>query len=183
MIKTESAYKNKRTFSWINPNLEPRNTLEYGMGVYAKQQIPKGTILAVFGGHVLTRSEEESSDTEVYDNAIQIDNDFVIGAINKEELEDASYFNHSCDANAGINGQISLVSMREIATDEQVTFDYAMVLDKPDGVKSYKIKCLCGSINCRGFISDQDWKDINIQNKYSGFFSYYLQKKIDELKK
>ncbi|OHA47285.1 MAG: hypothetical protein A2541_01870 [Candidatus Taylorbacteria bacterium RIFOXYD2_FULL_36_9] len=174
---------NKRTFSWINPLLKVKSTGKYGKGVYAKENIPQKALLAIFGGHVLTREEEEKTTGDVYDNAIQIGDNFVIGAIKMSEMEDASYFNHSCDPNAGINGQIFLVAMRDIKIDEQITFDYAMVLNKAAKVKEYKIKCLCESKNCRKIITNQDWKKPFLQKKYKGFFSYHLQEKINNLKK
>lgn len=175
--------QNKRTFSWINPSLEVRNTEKYGDGVFARKNIPQKTTLAIFGGHILSREEEDQTSADVYDNAIQIGDNFVVGAIKMSEMEDASYFNHSCEPNAGINGQIFLVAMRNIKKDEQITFDYAMVLNKAPKVKTYKIKCLCGSKKCRKIITDQDWKKPYLQKKYKGYFSYYLQEKINNLKK
>jgi hypothetical protein len=42
---------------------------------------------------------------------------------------------------------------------------------------------MCGSPNCRGLITEEDWKIPELQKKYDGYFSWYLQEKIDGIKK
>lgn len=96
----------------------------------------------------------------------------------KSQLENAVFFNHSCDPNSGFKGQMFLVAMRNIKKGEQVTFDYAMVLSKAKNVSFYKIKCFCGSKNCRGYVTEDDWKKPELQKKYDGYFQWYLQDKI-----
>jgi hypothetical protein len=136
----------------------------------------------MFGGHVMTREEESNTPSEIYDNAIQIDDDLVIGAISQEEIEDGSMFNHSCNANAGVRGQILLVAMRDIEPGEQITFDFGTVLYRKEGVKPYKLECLCGEPVCRKVITDEDWKLESVQKKYKGYFPLHIQNKIDNIK-
>jgi len=94
-------------------------------------------------------------------------------------LEVASYFNHSCNPNAGFKGQIFLVAMRNIRKGEQITFDYGMVLHEIKNLdKQYKLKCYCGSKKCRRFITFNDWKKPELQKKYFGYFQLYLQEKL-----
>lgn len=45
----------------------------------------------------------------------------------------------------------------------------------------FELKCKCGSKNCRKIIRGDDWKIKKLQKKYKGYFSDYLQKKIDKL--
>ncbi len=182
MIKTESNYKSTKMFCWMSDKVIVKNTEKYGMGIYAKKEIKKGEKIAMFGGYVMTRKEEENTPPDIYDNAIQIDDNLVIGAKLKSEIEDASMFNHSCNANAGIKGQILLVAIKDILLNEQITLDFGTVLFHPEGVKPYKLKCLCGDKDCRGNITDEDWKKAVVQEKYRGHFSMYLQDKIDNLK-
>ena len=111
---------------------------------------------------------------------MQISEIFSLGYRNKSEIEDVAYFNHSCDPNAGINGQIFLVAMKNIKEGEEITFDYAMALCKSRGTKTYKIKCHCGSKNCRGYVTEDDWKIPELQKKYDGYFQYFLQEKINK---
>lgn len=181
MIITKSDYISKRMFCWLNKKVIVKNTKKYGMGIYSTQVINKDEKIAMFGGYVMTRKEEEETPEEIYDNAIQIDEDLVIGAKFKTEIEDASMFNHSCNANAGIRGQILLVAIKEITPNEQITLDFGTVLFHPEGVKPYVLKCLCNSKHCRGTITDDDWKKEVVQKKYTGYFPIHIQDKIDKL--
>lgn len=133
--------------------------------------------MAIFGGKLIRAVDE------VGDYGIQITEEFVINALDMEtqKTEDAFFFNHSCDPNAGLKGQIFLVAMRDIEEDEEVTFDYAMCLHRVEGLQPYRLECLCGSGNCRKIITDDDWQIPELQNKYNGYFSWYLQDKIDKL--
>ena len=155
-----------------------KNTKKYGKGVFAKVQIEKNELLMIFGGYVLTRNEEEKLPKLIRDIAIQIGPDFVIGIKNKKDLSDADYVNHSCNANCGIKGQISLFSIKKIEVGEQITFDYGTVLYREKNAPLYKLECFCGANNCRKIITQDDWKDTDFQNKHRGFLPYYIQDNI-----
>ena len=171
---------NRRHFSWINHKLKVNNTEKYGKGVFADKNIKKGELICVFGGYIKSLAEEEKMPKEIQDEGVQISEEFALGVIKKSQLENASFFNHSCEPNAGFKGQIFLVAMRNIKKGEQVTFDYAMVLAKAKNVTFYKIKCFCGSKKCRGYVTENDWKNPKIQKKYNGYFQWYLQDKINK---
>lgn len=180
---TKKKDKNKlRPFSWMNPKLEVRETQKYGKGVFAKKDIKKSEILTIFGGYIKTNKEEAKLENSISDEGVQIAEDFSLGVLKSGELENASFFNHNCNPNAGFKGQILLVAIRNIKKNEQILFDYAMVLSKSKGAKLYKMKCFCGSKNCRGYITDNDWKIPELQKKYKGYFQFYLQEKINNLK-
>lgn len=127
------------------------------------------------------------ADEPVFENigadfALQIDDEFVIGANFEADLDDAQYFNHSCNPNAGLRGQLNLVAMRDIAPDEEVTFDYAMVLYCGKGAKPYQLECACGAPSCRGIVTDDDWQRPELQARYDGYFTWFLQDKINRQK-
>ena len=179
--KSKKSQKPKRTFSWMNPKLEVRETEKFGKEVFAKDSIKKDEMLAIFGGYILTLKEEENLPDEYNDTGIQISEDFVLSS--KYKKEDTDYFNHSCEPNAGFNGQIFLVAMRDIKKDEEITFDYAMVTYKSKTARNYRFKCLCGSKNCRGTITNNnDWKLLDLQKRYKGYFQFYLEKIINDSK-
>lgn len=169
-------------YSWLNPNLEVRNS---GGGerdfksMFARLAIKAGERIAIFGGRVTLVTEE------IGDHGIQIDEDFVIGGYSEDDqqFEVADFFNHSCVPNVGIKGQIFLVAMRDIEKDEEVTFDYAMCLHETKGAPPYRMECLCGKPKCRRLITDNDWKIPELQEKYDGWFSWYLQEKINMLRR
>jgi hypothetical protein len=68
------------------------------------------------------------------------------------------------------------VAMRDIAVDEEICFDYAM----SDSSDYDEFECGCGSPNCRKRISGSDWKKPELQKRYKGYFSPYLQQRIDK---
>ena len=177
----KSTVKSPKKFSWMNPKLEVRRTEKYGKGVFAKENIKKGDMLAVHGGFIITVEKESNLPDKFKDHGVQISEDFVISC--KTYDEDDGYFNHSCNPNAGYKGQIFLVAMKKIIKDEEVTFDYGMVLHKTRNVKPYRMRCLCGSENCRRYITCYDWQIPEVQKKYDGYFQWYLQEKIDKMKK
>jgi uncharacterized protein len=91
----------------------------------------------------------------------------------------ADAFNHSCDPNAGLYGQICLVAMRPIAADEEVCFDYAMSDSNPYD----EFACGCGTPLCRKQITAEDWMRPDLQVRYKDYFSPYLKRRIDALQK
>ena len=98
-----------------------------------------------------------------------------IAPVQKEEREGSMlYTNHSCKPNIGIQGKIVFVAMRDIASGEELTHDWATTDDL-----DYKLKYNCGSTNCRGTISGQDWRRRELQEKYKRYFSWYLQPKFE----
>ncbi len=172
--------ENKISSSWIKKDIEPRTTNKYGTGLFTNKNIKKETLIAVFGGHIYTDNYENNLPSEISDNGIQISDKLIIGIVNKSEIEDAIYFNHSCDPNCGIKGQIFLIAKRDIKKNEELTFDYAMTLG---GNKKYEMTCLCQTKRCRKKITNLDWKLPELQKRYKGYFQWYLEEKIKKLNK
>lgn len=170
--------ESRSVFSWMNPKTEVRDAGESGNGVFAKEKILKDEIISVHGGYVLTVDQEKALPEPLNDHGSQIHDNFVISS--KEIEEDDGLFNHSCEPNAGYKGQIFLVAMRDIEKDEEITFDYAMVLYENDPHDPYRLTCKCGRENCRGIVTDSDWKISELRAKYNGYFQWYLQDKIDK---
>jgi SET domain-containing protein len=173
----------KNNFHWLNPSLAVQETDRYEKGTFAVKKVKKGDLLLVLSGNILTLEEEAALPGSLSDNGIQISERFSLCVTTKNELAGINFFNHSCEPNAGIRGQIFLVAMRDIEKNEEVVFDYGMTLYHSKGSVSYKMKCLCGHKNCRKFITDNDWKIPTLQKKYHGYFQYFIQEKIDDLKK
>lgn len=163
------------TFSWTHPQLEVRSSTHRN-GLFTTSSLVKGTLLAVFGGIILTKEEVLSLEEPLRRYVLQIDDNLWIGS-GLSYAEPADLINHSCSPNAGIQGQICLVALRDIHANEEITFDYATVLTQWIGIE--EITCSCGSIECRKIIKEDDWKSPELQKKYVGYFSQYIQKKIN----
>ncbi len=152
-------------------------------GVFAVKPIKKDEVLAVWGGYIITQKEFDALSKKKFKNiedyATKIAEDFYLVSCKEGGLEDDDFFNHSCNPNAGIRGHIMMVAMRDIKKDEEITYDYVMT----DADFDYSFNCNCGSKNCRKKITTSDWKIPALQKKYKGYFSWYIQDKIDKSKK
>jgi len=172
----------KTTYSWMSPKTIVKETKDYGEGVFAKENIKQGEIVNVTGGYIMTLEECKKLPQHLEYLSVQVEENLFLGIKNDSEMEDSWRFNHSCDANLGHRGQLSLVAMRDISEGEELTFDYATALFRIAGVEPFEMQCLCGKKECRGVVTDDDWKIVALQKKYKGFFQMFLQKKIDAVK-
>ncbi|MGJ3240565.1 MAG: SET domain-containing protein [Anaerolineae bacterium] len=159
--------------SWLSPKLESRVFLQKGgHGVFATQAIPKGELVAMFGGTVVNYDQLVSFPENLQQLSIQVEDDlFLVSTI----VGPGDHFNHSCQPNVGMDGQIGLVAMHAIDVGEEITFDYAMC----DSAPYDEFECRCGAIECRQHVTGDDWKRPELWDKYDGYFSPYLQRKID----
>ena len=157
---------------------EVRPSPIHGQGLFAKQTIARGEIVAVKGGHVLTASQWAALEPALGPADIQISEDLVIAPVTQTQRDGSMlYTNHSCDPNLAIQGQIVLVAMRDIAPGQELTIDWATT-DDGDHV----MECRCGSPHCRRTVTGKDWMKPELQAKYEGWFCWFLQRKIDALR-
>ena len=47
-----------------------------------------------------------------------------------------------------------------------------------DGDPAESMACACGAAACRGTITGHDWRRPELQRRYAGYFSRYLEKRI-----
>jgi SET domain-containing protein len=83
--------------------------------------------------------------------------------------------NHSCAPNLGWADDHTLVAVRDIAADEELTIDYATVVDDPD----FAMMCHCETYRCRQMIEGTDWQIPQLQQRYAGWWAPALQRRID----
>lgn len=158
--------------SFISPSIEIRSSRIHGKGMFAKEQIDKGKIVFIHGGHIVTKNELFYSET--IGSYLPLDDNYFIGAKNRREEKAVKLFvNHSCDPNCGIRGEITFVAMRNVQKGDELTLDYATVDNE-----EYRFDCNCNSITCRKEITGFDWKLTELQKKYKGFFARYLVEKM-----
>lgn len=163
--------------SYRSEKAEVRTSDTQGRGLFAREPFRKGEIVSVRGGHILTRQMEDNIQKPDGYWGYPVADEFVLAPLNTREVESVMMFlNHSCEPNVGILGQIIFVAMRDIDCGEELTIDYAMF-----GADKEPMKCNCRSSNCRGTITASDWKIEKLQLKYKGYFSSYIQLKIDHM--
>ena len=163
--------------TYRSPKTEVKISAIEGRGLFAKTAFAAGEIVAVKGGYVLDGRAWRALEKELGPAEIQIAEDLFVAPVRQEEREGAMlYTNHSCDPNIAIQGQIVFVAMRDIAPGEELTHDWATTDDGDD-----TMTCRCGSPRCRGTITGKDWMRKDLQEKYRGWFCWFLQRKIDAL--
>ena len=161
--------------SYLSPKTEVRESKIHGRGLFATADIAKDEVIAVKGGHIISRKQlREKVTPQLGPVEIQIGEDLFIAPVTSEEREGSMlYSNHSCDANLGMRGEITFVAMRNIRAGEELTHDWATTDDD-----DYSIACKCGSPKCREILSGKDWQRPELQQRYAGYFSAYLARKI-----
>lgn len=161
--------------SYRSPKTEVRESPIHGKGLFAKQAIAAGEIVAVKGGHILSKQEWTPLAQQLGSAEIQISEELFIAPVREEQRDGGMlYTNHSCDPNIAMQGQIVFIAMRDIAPGEELTHDWATTDDL-----DYVMACTCGSPHCRGVITGKDWMKQELQKKYKGWFCWFLQRKID----
>jgi SET domain-containing protein len=163
------------TSTWISPKARKGAPSEIaGRGLVAVEPIDKGEVVAVKGGHLVTNEQLRSMPERLQNSDVQITDELHLVALTEEEYEAVMLFiNHSCEPNVGFAGNVVLVSMRDIDAGEELTTDYAM-FDDYEG----SMDCACGRTACRRRIDGRDWQRADLQERYRGYFSWYLDRKM-----
>lgn len=170
---------NKQTTNFVSPKLEARPRPEKGrFGLFARQAVAAGELLLVWGGRVVTGAEWATLSPQKQEHSVQVEEDLYLVGFEGVPPDAGDYINHSCQPNAGLRGQIAVVAMRSIEPDEEICFDYAM----SDGTPYDEFTCACGMPACRGQITGSDWQRPELQQRYLGYFSPYLQRRIEAQK-
>lgn len=166
-----------RPTNWYDARVEIRSSLIQGGGMFAREPIQAGEIVAIMGGTVMTEDEFHAYiATTPRFNASQIaEHLHLIDLIQTPEAV-AGSINHSCDSNLWLQDEVTIVARRAIAAGEELTLDYALTtvesqwqLDQP---------CQCGTDACRHTITGNDWQLPEIQQRYQGHFAPFINGRI-----
>ena len=157
-----------------NPKVIVKETGKYGKGLFAKDDISKGEIIADWTDGKVYEAEKcsylpKNIKKNPRDYAIQFEEH---KWINTDGI--GRHINHSCNPNCGIKGKFQIVTMKDIKKGEELTFDYEMTEDS-----DWRMKCMCDAKNCRGIIGAFKNMPLNIRKKYKGYISTWL---IDKYK-
>jgi hypothetical protein len=142
-------------------------------GLFAVGRIVSGTLLVAWGGEILCAEDFGLVAGRRRQHSVQIDDELYLVPFGRHDP--GAWINHSCDPNAGMCGQITLRALRDIEPGEEVRYDYAM----SDGSPYDEFPCSCGSVLCRERVTGNDWMRPELQQRYAGFFSPYLQRRIE----
>ena len=162
--------------SWISPKtVKAQPSKLGGRGFFAREDIKKGEITAVKAGHIIDRESLLANQQIIRNSEAQIADNLYLAPLSEEEFEPTMvFYNHSCEPNSGFGGNILLIAMRDIRAGEELTFDYCMHRSEPD----YRMECNCQTVSCRKVITGNDWQLPELQQKYAGYFSWYIEQRI-----
>jgi len=159
-------------FNWLTPKAAARPAGDKGWGSFAVEHIHAGETVAAFGGYVVTSATLGTLTRDRQNRSIQVDTDLYL--VSGETPDSGDLLNHSCEPNCGLRGQLLLLAMRDIGPGEELTFDYAM----SDASDYDEFRCLCGANTCRQVVSGSDWRDPVLRERYAGWFSPYIERRI-----
>jgi len=117
-----------------------------GLAVFATEDIPANTRIAVFTGETYKSDTALGLPEIMRDHAIQIGpKEYVFGYKGL-----AHCLCHSCDPNCGIRNLTEIFTVRDIMAGEQLTWDYRCS-ENSDWVLE---TCLCGTERCTGIVKN-----------------------------
>jgi hypothetical protein len=172
-----SPKKKYRYRYWTDPRTEVRPSPIQGQGLFAREPILAGEVVEIIGGTLMTQSKFEIflASAKRF-NAVQIAEDMHL--VERPEVTRArgGSLNHSCDSNLWMADEATVVARRDIGSGEELTLDYALHTGNPDW--ELDAPCNCGSALCRGSVRGSDWRLAEVQERYRGHFSPFINERI-----
>jgi uncharacterized protein len=148
-----------------------------GKAVFARDVIEPGELIAVWSGRIVSAEELDELSEDIRRHTVQVEERLYLASHGPDEGPD--FINHSCEPNAGLDGQVVIVALHRIQPGDEITIDYAMC----DGSPYDEFDCACGSAICRGRVTGEDWRNPMLWERYPGHFSPYLERRIRALKR
>jgi SET domain-containing protein len=167
--------------TWAEERVSVRASAIDGNGLFATRDIPEGTVLMIWGGVVVAR---KNIDYSVYrtETVVPISETEYLALPRSDTSEALDVFlNHSCDPTAWLVDEVTVVARRLIRAGEEITTEFATWFDyEPGDSYSEDWACKCGTPQCRKVLSAQDWQRVELQEKYAGHFSPFLERRIQK---
>jgi hypothetical protein len=166
--------------SWIHPNLAGGDSKIHGDGVFATGAIARGEKLMEFGGEKITRAQMERGGYRECSVWLVSDDTYLALPDSDPDSSLDENLNHSCDPNAWLTGEVTLVARRDIAAGEEITLDQG-TWNFDDGEYTWdEASCACGARDCRKTLTENDWMLVAVQARYEDHFHPVVQKMIDQ---
>jgi len=166
--------------SWVNPKLVAGQSLIHGDGVFAAEPIACGEKLMEFGGEKIAQRELDTGGYRECSVWMVADDAYLALPVSDPEPSLDENLNHSCDANAWLVNAVIIVARRDIAAGEEITLDQGTWNFDETEYTWDRANCGCGTPDCRGSLTENDWTLASVQQRYQGHFHPIVQKLIDE---
>ena len=135
-------------------------------GIFAKRDIKKGEIVGIIQGPKKFKINRSVKDALANPDWVGFEINYWV-----DPTPPYKYLNHSCDPNVGIRGNKTLIAMRNIHRDEEITIDYSII----EADHRWYMKCSCGKKDCRSIIRSIQKLPQKVYNKYLPFVSKRFQ--------
>jgi len=174
--------KMKNKFKPVIVELRPSKITPKGVGVFAITKMKKYT--KVFEGihmedfkHMISWEEYRKLPKLTQQKIIAFCVGTPQGFVPPDNLDFNSlsiewYLNHSCEGNVGFNNRGDFVTIKNIKSGDELTYDYRLVESNP----KFKMQCSCGTSKCSKLITGVDWKLLTNNPKKFQFMHPYLKK-------
>jgi len=133
--------------------LEVRKSRIHGRGVFARRDIPAGTRLIEYVG--LPISKKKSAELTLKQNRYLFTLNGASDLNGKVSWNPARLINHSCEpnceANIDDNNHVWIFSIKPIAREQELTFNYGY------GLEDFtNFSCRCGAPSCVGYMVSEE---------------------------
>jgi uncharacterized protein len=164
---------------WAHPALRIGPSRIAGRGLFATEDLAAGTVVLRLGGRLVGMHELEALLDEVradtgpgYLDSITVytDRHLVLPSGTT-----AHWCNHGCDPNLWHVGPYEIATRRAVRAGDELTVDYGT----HSGAEGFRMRCTCGSPECRGEITSDDWRRPALRERYRGHWTPALQTLID----
>ena len=152
--------KRVKTIPQLMFEIRPSRALAGEVATFAVRNIKQGTIIADVNAPekvvIISQADFNKLDpitrNKIKGFCVMDDNEYVVPA-DLNNMGTSWYFNHSCQPNVAFDRQGNYVALRDIKKDEELFLDYGWMFTDP----KFKMKCVCGALNCRQVITGRDW--------------------------
>lgn len=169
LVKSGEAYVHKDLFT--------KTVGQMGEGVFTKLFLRPGEVVGIdVGGRLKHRNTIERLLAKGWDYGRQIHEDYYWVPTSAKTFSLIEKINHGYNPNVVMAGDLLFYPLTRIYPEsEQLLIDYATFESNP----SYRFPCACGTKNCRGEFTGDDWRRWDIRLRYyPDYFTTYLRLKI-----
>jgi uncharacterized protein len=159
---------------WLHPDVAVGPSDVAGHGLFATADLPAGTVVSRLGGTLVDTAELgrlTAAGTSPVDS-LTVDEDLHLllapGCDNR-------FGNHACDPNLGWVDAYALATLADVPAGAELLQDYATSIADPDFV----LRCHCHSYRCRQMVEGTDWRIPQLQRRYAGHWTPYVQRLIE----
>lgn len=159
---------------WLHPDVEVGPSDVAGRGLFATVDLAAGTVVSRLGGTLIDTAELRGllATGTSYVDTVEVDAGvhLLLAPGN-----DNRFANHACDPNLGWVDELSLATLQHVPAGAELLHDYAMSTVEPD----FLLRCHCRSYRCRQMVEGTDWRIPQLQRRYAGHWTPYVQRLID----